>query len=169
MATQLTLTQSFPASPEAVLDLLRDRDFVTACVQSVNGPEAVVLSHEVVDSRLTVTSESPVPASILPGPMRNMLPSNARGTKSETWNVTPDGYRAAIEIAVTGAPASVVAEATLKVTEAGADLSIVGTAEVKIPFVGPKIEKMMVDQARERLIAEGEFISARLGTDPVPA
>ncbi|MEV5840178.1 DUF2505 domain-containing protein [Nocardia sp. NPDC052112] len=169
MATQLTVTQSFPAPPEAVLDLLRDREFVTACVQSVNGPDALVVAHEVFETRLIVLSESPVPASILPGPMRNMLPSNARGTKSETWTSTAGGYCAEIEIAVTGAPATVVAEATLSATATGSLLSIVGTAEVKIPFVGPKIEKMMVDQASERLDAEGEFINARLGTGTVPA
>ncbi|MBY8863413.1 DUF2505 domain-containing protein [Nocardia sp. CA2R105] len=169
MATQLSVTQSFSASPEAVLDLLRDRDFVTACVQSVNGPQAVVLVHRVEDAELTVISESPVPAAILPGPLRNMLPSNAHGTKSETWTKTGDGYRAVIEIAVTGAPASVIAEATLTVTETGATLSIAGKAEVKIPFIGPKIEKMMVDQASERLTAEGEFINTRLGTGTISA
>ena len=162
MSIELNLTQTFSASPESVLDLLRNRDFVTDCVHAVSGPSAAVLTHEDTNGRLTVTSESPVPATVLPGPLRNLLPSNAKGTKTETWTKTANGYNAEIEIAVTGAPAGVTATATLTPSATGSCLTIVGTADVKIPFLGPKIEKMMIDQATERLTAEGDFINTRI-------
>jgi hypothetical protein len=162
MSTDLTVEQIFPASPADVFALLLDRDVVTAIVVAAGGDGATVVTHEGGPHRLTIVSTSPVDPATLPAALRPMIGSNAKGTKSERWITDGDGYAADFEISVPGAPATVTATARLAAQADGSRLVINGTAEVKVPVLGPKIERLLVDQVSGRLATEYQALRGQL-------
>jgi hypothetical protein len=158
MSTSLSLTQLFPVPPSDVFAMLGDRQRITECARAANGPDAAVRTHEHSEDGLIIVTESPVATASIPAGLRPLLANGAVGTKTEIWTATEDGYRGTFEIAVPGAPANLSGTATLTVDAGGSRLSVDGTAHVKIPVLGAKIEKLMVDQATERLTAEYRFL-----------
>lgn len=162
MSTSLSFSQQLPAAPHTVFSQLSDPAVISACAKAANGPEAKVVAHNVYPGRMTVVTESPVSAAGVPVGLRPIFLNGAVGTKAETWTEGAASYDATFEITVPGAPAMLTCNATLVADGDGSRLDIVGTAEVKIPVLGGKIERMMVDQATERLAAEYGFLATRL-------
>jgi hypothetical protein len=162
MVTNLTVQQSFPVAPSEVFALLLDRNVVEECVRTIGGEGAAVLTHHYADGQLSIVTQSPVDPADVPAALRPMIGSNAKGTKTETWASTDGEHGADFQISVPGAPASVSARARLVSAANGALLTIEGSAEVKVPILGPKIERLLVDQVSARLTAEYEFMCSRL-------
>ncbi|MFL6108075.1 MAG: DUF2505 domain-containing protein [Marmoricola sp.] len=162
MATDLTVEQSFPSSPADVYALLLDIDVLARCVVAVGGDGATVVTHDGDENGVTITTSTPVDPSTLPAALRPMIGSNAKGTKSEKWARHGDGYTAEFSISVPGAPATVTAQAQLGSHSAGSQLTIKGSVEVKVPVLGPKIERLLVDQISARLAAEYQYLCGQL-------
>ncbi|MER6936248.1 DUF2505 domain-containing protein [Nocardioides sp. NPDC127514] len=162
MPTSLSIVQPFPVPPDQVYALLRDPNWVAESAQATNGPDALVRLHEEDGDELRIVTESPIPAASIPAGLRPLLANGAVGTKTERWTCADGGYRGEFKIAVPGTPATVRVVAELVSEVQGSRLTLDGTSSVKIPALGPKIEKLVIDQARDRLTAEYEFMCARL-------
>lgn len=163
MPTPMSLTEPFPAAPEAVLTLLRDEAFLTERMTATGGLNPEVVSIESDDADVTtITTRQAIPASALPSMVASMIPGDPTTERVETWRTDGDGFVADFSVTVKGAPASLKGTMRLTPGTDGSTLAVEGTATVPIPMFGAKIEETIVEQVSGFMIKEAEFTRTRL-------
>lgn len=131
----LSYQHSYPASPDDVVALMANPDFITDVAE-----HAGATSHSVRIEGRTTHMEMGLPA---PSEVRKFVGSTINVTEKLTWgDPDADGVRrGTIEFAVAGMPVNVTANAVLKPTGVATSAATYeGDLNVKIPFVGKKVE-----------------------------
>lgn len=164
MATTLSVTHQFSASPSQVYALLTDRTFLDRRLAETGGEDPAVISLETTGEGAVVVTRQSIPASALPSMVASMIPGDPVTERTETWRSTGDGYAADLAVVIKGAPASLKGTMALDPAGSGCSLTIDGQASVPIPLFGSKIEAVVVEQVTDLIDKENQYTAATLGS-----
>lgn len=164
MATTLSVTHQFSASPSQVYALLTDRAFLDRRLAETGGEDPSVVSLESTGDGAVVVTRQSIPASALPSMVASMIPGDPVTERTETWRPNGDGYAADLAVVIKGAPASLKGTMALDPAGAGCSLTIDGQASVPIPLFGSKIEAVVIEQVTGLIAKENEYTAATLSS-----
>ncbi len=164
MATSLSVTHQFTASPAQVYALLTDRDFLERRLAETGGIDPSVVSLEAGAEGATVVTRQSIPASVLPSMVASMISGDPVTERTETWRPDGDSYRADLAVVIKGAPASLKGSMALDPAGSGSTLTIQGQASVPIPLFGAKIEAVVVEQVTSLISNENEYTATSLSS-----
>ncbi|MFD6859001.1 DUF2505 domain-containing protein [Rhodococcus sp. NPDC060090] len=136
---------SFP--PAAVHAAFVDPQYWNSRLAEVGGPGAEVENIQTGDNTIELDLRQSIPAEHLPVMVTNIRPGDLVIRRHEAWERL-DGDRAQgrFSAGVEGMPGTVEGTLALLPDDAGSLVLIEGTVEVKIPFLGAKIEGMIVNE-----------------------
>lgn len=132
---QLSFRHSYDGTPEKVVALFRNPDFI-ADVASHSGARNPRV--EVTDSvtRLVMTLDSPPDVPVVGGRPFDISMSFAWGTPGPNGSILGD-----VDVDVKGLPVTVKAECNLRPTASGSEGDYRGDLNVRIPLMGGKVEQ----------------------------
>jgi hypothetical protein len=153
---------SFP--PAAVHAAFVDPQYWDNRLAEAGGPGAAVEKATTGDGTIELDLRQAIPAEHLPAMVTNIRPGDLVIRRHEAWERL-DGDRAQgkFSAGVEGMPGKVEGTLSLIPDDTGSMVLIEGTVEVKIPFLGPKIESMIVDELVGLFDAEKNFTAEWLG------
>ena len=132
-----------PASVDQVHAALSTEEYWLARLETLNGSTA--LESLVVDDDQTVrvTTTQDLGRDLLPGIVSKFYRRDLTVRHTETWRPSGDQLRGEITVAVSGAPGSGSAAASVAPTSNGSLLTLNGTVEFKVPLVGGTVESFI--------------------------
>ena len=164
MATSLSVTHEFAATPAAVFALLTDRTFLAARLEATGGNDPEIVSLDTTDEHTKIVTRQSIPAAALPSMVASMISGDPITERTEDWRVEGDSYLADFGVVIKGAPATLKGTIALTPTAAGASLAVNGSASVPIPLFGGKIEAVVVEQVDALLNRENEYTATSLAS-----
>jgi hypothetical protein len=131
------------ASVDQVHAALSAEDYWLARLATLNGTTA--LESLIVDDDRTVrvATTQDLGSDLLPGIVAKFYRRELKVRHTETWTPWGDQLRGEITVAVSGAPGSGSAAASVAPTENGSLLTLNGTVEFKVPLVGGTVESFI--------------------------
>jgi hypothetical protein len=132
-----------PASVDQVHAAFSAEDYWLARLATLNGTTA--LESLIVDDDRTVrvATTQDLGSDLLPGIVAKFYRRELKVRHTETWTPWGDQLRGEITVAVSGAPGSGSAAASVAPTENGSLLTLNGTVEFKVPLVGGTVESFI--------------------------
>ena len=132
-----------PASVDEVLAAFGSEDYWLARIATQTGHSA--LESVVVDDGQTVrvTTVQDLGRDLLPGIVAKFYRRDIKIRHTETWTPSGDRLRGEIDVAVSGAPGSGSATASVAPAGSGSLLTLNGTVEFKVPLVGGTVESFI--------------------------
>ena len=132
-----------PVSVAQVHAALTAEEYWLARLETLKGSTA--LESLVVDDDQTVrvTTTQDLGRDLLPGIVSKFYRRDLKVRHTETWRPSGDGLRGEITVAVSGAPGSGSAAASVAPTSNGSLLTLNGTVEFKVPLVGGTVESFI--------------------------
>jgi hypothetical protein len=132
-----------PASVEQVHAAFSAEEYWLARIATQNGNST--LTSLVVDDDRTVrvTTTQDLGPDLLPGIVAKFYRRDIKVEHTETWTPSGDQLRGEISVAVSGAPGSGAAAASVAPTESGSVLTLNGTVQFKVPVVGGTVESFI--------------------------
>jgi hypothetical protein len=132
-----------PASVDQVHAAFSAEEYWLARIGNLKGSTS--LESLVVDDDQTVrvTTTQDLGSDLLPGIVARFYRRNLKVRHTETWTPSGDQLRGEITVAVSGAPGSGSAAASVAPTPSGSLLSLSGTVEFKVPLVGGTVESFI--------------------------
>ena len=132
-----------PASVDQVRAAFGAEEYWLARLETLNGSTA--LESLVVDDDQTVrvTTTQDLGRDLLPGIVSKFYRRDLTVRHTETWRQSGDQLRGEITVAVSGAPGSGSAAASVSPTSNGSLLTLNGTVEFKVPLVGGTVESFI--------------------------
>jgi Protein of unknown function (DUF2505) len=132
-----------PASVEQVHAAFSAEEYWLARIATQSGSST--LESLVVDDDQTVrvTTTQDLGSDLLPGIVAKFYRRDIKVEHTETWTPSGDQLRGEISVAVSGAPGSGSAAASVAPTENGSVLTVNGAVEFKVPLVGGTVESFI--------------------------
>ncbi|WIM89862.1 DUF2505 domain-containing protein [Candidatus Mycobacterium wuenschmannii] len=132
-----------PVSVDQVHTAFSSEDYWLARLGNMSGGTTLE-SLDVDDDRtVRVTITQDLGRDLLPGIVSKFYRRDIKVRSTETWAPSGDGLRGEITVAVTGAPGSGSAAATVAPTANGSVLTLNGEVEFKVPLVGGTVESFI--------------------------
>lgn len=153
MASRLALRHRYPAAPERIRELLIDRQYLQAKLQTVGGPRAELASWQQDARGVTIVLRQAVPRDAMPPFLLAMLPDDLTIRRTETWR----GSEGSVHAVVDGAPGTVTGVMRLATDPDGCVLGAQLTAEVPLPLIGGKVEKIITGSLGTLMEKEYQF------------
>ena len=143
MPRPFDVSVSSSASVDQVLAALSAEEYWLARLDNMSG--STTLESLVVDDDRTVrvTTTQDLGRDLLPGIVSKFYRRDIKVRHTETWTRTGDQLRGEIIVAVSGAPGSGSAAASVAPTANGSLLTLNGTVEFKVPLVGGTVESFI--------------------------
>jgi Protein of unknown function (DUF2505) len=132
-----------PATVDQVHAAFSAQDYWLARLDNMNGGttlESLVVED---DRTVRVTTTQDLGRDLLPGIVSKFYRRDIKVRHTETWTPTGDHLRGEITVAVSGAPGSGSAAASVAPTANGSLLTLNGTVEFKVPLVGGTVESFI--------------------------
>lgn len=132
-----------PATVDQVHAAFSAEDYWLARLDTMSG--GTTLESLVVDDARTVQviTTQDLGRDLLPGIVSKFYRRDLKVRHTETWTPSGDQLRGQITVAVTGAPGSGSAAATVAPTANGSLLTLNGAVEFKVPLVGGTVESFI--------------------------
>jgi Protein of unknown function (DUF2505) len=132
-----------PASVDQVHAAFSAEEYWLARLETLNGSTA--LESLVVDDDQTVrvATTQDLGRDLLPGIVSRFYGRDLKVRHTETWRPSGDQLCGEITVAVSGAPGSGSAAASVAPTSNGSLLTLNGTVEFKVPLVGGAVESFI--------------------------
>lgn len=141
MARAVHHTTPYPYSDELFHRALGTRAYWEQRIREIDGADAELAAFEVAPSGTTVTVNTVIPASSLPGPAATFRPNGVRYSYSESWSEPVDGVaRGRMEGKVEGMTIALTADLLVRRTDAGCEFTMDGSIEARVPLIGRLIE-----------------------------
>ncbi|MFB9429008.1 DUF2505 domain-containing protein [Streptoalloteichus tenebrarius] len=158
MATSTETTHRYPRPAAEVLSALVDERYLRARLAALGGPGAELVEHAPSpDGGARVVLRQGIPGDRLPSFVRSLVPGDLVIERTERWEPTASGAGATIDAKVPGTPGSIDCSVRLADSGDGCVATVTLVAKVPVPFVGGKVEKVIVDQVGRLLAAEHAF------------
>jgi hypothetical protein len=140
MPRPFDVSVSSPASVDQVHAAFSTEEYWLARLGNLRG--GTTLESLVVDDDHTVrvTTTQDLGRDLLPGIVSKFYRRDVKVRHTETWTPAGDKLRGEITVAVSGAPGSGSAAASVAPTANGSLLTLNGTVEFKVPLVGGTVE-----------------------------
>ncbi len=159
-----SVTYSF--SPAAVHAAFVDPQYWHTRLAEVGGPGAAVESVETGDGTIDLIAQQAIPAEHLPSVVTSIRPGDLVIHREESWSpLTGDCAQGRFSARVDGMPGQVEGTLTLQGDGNESMVVIEGRVEVKIPFLGSKIEALIVDELIGLFTSEQEFTASWVSGD----
>jgi hypothetical protein len=132
-----------PATVDQVHAAFSAEEYWLARLDNMNGGttlESLVVED---DRTVRVTTTQDLGRDLLPGIVSKFYRRDIKVRHTETWTPTGDQLRGEITVAVSGAPGSGSAAASVAPTADGSLLTLNGTVEFKVPVVGGTVESFI--------------------------
>ena len=166
MGSPIDHTANYSSPPAAVHTAFVDPQYWQTRLREVGGPGAAVERADTGDGTIELDLHQAIPAEHLPSMVTSLRPGDLVIRRHEAWGAFADGRaEGRFSAHVDGMPGEVTGGMTLIADGAGSSVVIEGTVEVKIPFLGSKIEGMIVEQLVELFDAERTFTEQWLNGD----
>ena len=132
-----------PASVDQVRTAFSSEDYWLARLGNMSG--GTTLESLVVEGGETVrvSIAQDLGRDLLPGIVSKFYRRDIKVRSTEMWTPSGDELRGEITVAVTGAPGSGSAAASVAPFENGSRLTLHGTVEFKVPLVGGTVESFI--------------------------
>lgn len=154
-------TSEWPAA--RVYEALIDIDYLTDRLAEIGGSNAALLQHVATEDGARFQVRQGVHADALPSVARTVVGGDLKIDRSESWRQEEHGhYTGEIAAEIAGAPCSITGSMWLRdLTEpAGSAVSefvVSGSVRVNVPFLGGKLEDLIVEQVQKLLADEENF------------
>ncbi|MGI8308753.1 DUF2505 domain-containing protein [Saccharopolyspora sp. ASAGF58] len=154
-------TSEWPAA--RVYEALIDIDYLTDRLAEIGGSNAALLQHVTTEDGARFQVRQGAHADALPSVARTVVGDDLKIDRSESWRRREDGsYTGEIAAEIAGAPCSITGSMWLRdlAEPAGSAVSefvVSGSVRVNVPFLGGKLEDLIVDQVQKLLSDEENF------------
>ena len=132
-----------PASVDQVHAALSAEEYWLARLQTLKGSTSLESLIVDDDQTVRVTTTQDLGRDLLPGIVSKFYRRDLKVRHTETWRPSGDQLRGEITVAVSGAPGSGSAAASVAPTSNGSLLTLNGTVEFKVPLVGGTVESFI--------------------------
>ncbi|MBV8290775.1 MAG: DUF2505 domain-containing protein [Mycobacterium sp.] len=132
-----------PASVDQVHAAFSAEQYWLARLATLNGSTALESLTVDDDRTVRVATTQDLGSDLLPGIVAKFYRRDLKVRHTETWTPSGDQLRGEITVAVSGAPGSGSAAASVAPTENGSLLTLNGTVEFKVPLVGGTVESFI--------------------------
>ena len=164
MATPIDHSAHYEFPAASVHAALVDPEYWRARLAEVGGPGAAIDTVSTGTGTIDLRMTQAIAAEHLPSVVTNIRPGDLVIHRHESWEpLAGDRARGRFSAGVDGMPGKVEGTFTLGPGRTGTIVEIDGEIEVKIPFLGGKIEGLIIDQLVELFDAEQEFTAGWLG------
>lgn len=132
-----------PASVDQVHAAFSVEEYWLARLETLNGSTALESLIVDDDQTVRVTTTQDLGRDLLPGIVSKFYRRDLTVRHTETWMPSGDQLRGEITVAVSGAPGSGSAAASVAPTSNGSLLTLNGMVEFKVPLVGGTVESFI--------------------------
>jgi hypothetical protein len=156
VAQQAGTDDPYPATPDQLIDMMSDAEYVNAKYTALKDKTFKVTKLERSGDGLSLEVDREVEAN-LPDFVKKVLGETNRLIQREQWSKSGDGYTCDVVIDSPGKPMKITGTMAIRPDGAAAskwkvDFTIKGT----LPMMG-KIEKVVAQETQENLAKEYEF------------
>ncbi len=168
MGTQLEFRQVYSATPQQVMSMLKDPEYITERA-SVTG--ALTVTHTRTDGAgdtVDLVIVRTLPAD-MPSYARSIVGDTLTITEHQVWQASPAGvYQGSFDVKFS---APLTFNGSVAMTVDGSSTTVVTSGEFKaaVPFVGGKVERLALEQTERYLRKEEEFARDWLARKSEPA
>ena len=164
MATKLSNTDRYAATPERLLDMMRDQEYWPAKYEALGELEFTLQEFARDGDALSVTSRRVVPAD-LPGFAKKIVGDKTVVVQSERWRKDGTGYTCDFDVTLDKVPGGMTGWMKIvAVGESESDWILEYRIKVGIPLVGGKFEGVMKGETEASLKKEFAFNSRWLSS-----
>lgn len=153
MASSLKHSVSYPFSTVRYWEIVSTEQYWRDLLEATNSSHGELQSFSVDGDTVTVSMLQGVPEDRLPSVVTKVRPGDLEIPRTMTFTRSGDTISGVLNASVTGAPAQV--EGRLSASGDPSTVSYTGEAKVSIPFIGGKIESVVIEQLIELLDNEG--------------
>ena len=153
MATRFEHVQRFSGSPEAVMEMLRNPDYIRLKCESTGSLETTVEVADTADGGCILTSTRVLPAKV-PSAAKRFVGETITVTEVQTWTPLSGGSASAKGEVGFSAPLDFTATLTLAADGEETVVTTTGSFKAGVPFVGGSIESSAVDLTAKYLTVE---------------
>ena len=160
MARRLDYSARFPLhTTEELYAALRSRDYWEARVAEMrkHAPHNEVISHEVSEDGIDVVLAHTLPREMLPEIAQTVMRKDMVITRKESYSEFGEPTTAKYEASIPAGPGSLTGTMELFTTETGCTFRTSSEAKVYLPFIGGKLEQLMLVNLIDLFRAEAEI------------
>ena len=159
----IDFSASYPAAPDAVLDLLTDEAFLRDRASALGAR-----LEELTVAGTVTTVRFAAPTAGIPPVFARFVGSSVSVVERTTWVPDGRGHRAVLDVRaeIVGRTVRVDGERRLEPAGAGTRSTVAGDAKVNAPLIGRQAEGSVRELVGVMLRREDELITARLGCGP---
>ncbi|WP_305092548.1 DUF2505 domain-containing protein [Prescottella sp. R16] len=165
MARRIDYSATFTYPAETVYAAFGDRGYWEARMAEMrkfSADAGNLVSHEVGDDGIDLVLHHVLPRTELPEIAQAVLKNDLVITRTERYTPFGDPVTGTYEATIPAAPGSLTGTMELFGTDTGCTLRTVSQAQVSIPFVGGKIEELMLANLVELFRNEAAITAAWL-------
>ena len=151
-------------SAARVYATLTDEQFLRARLKRLGGERSELTAFSALDGATRYSLRQTVDAEHIPPVARAIIRGDLVIERTESWKGSGGEYGGTVAASVPGVPGSVDAVTSLFDASGGSELVFDGTVKVDVPFVGGKLEDLIVKQLTALLGAEARFTQDWLRT-----
>lgn len=164
MATTISNTDRYPATPGQLLEMMRSEDYWPAKYRALGAQEFTLKEFTEDGDDLSVTSRRVSPAD-LPNFAKKIVGDKTIVVQSERWRTDGEGYACDFTVTLEKVPGGMTG--WMKIVPVGAkesDWILEFTIKVAIPLLGGKLEGTMKRETEANLKKEFVFNSSWLAS-----
>ncbi|MBS9375722.1 DUF2505 domain-containing protein [Rhodococcus sp. B50] len=166
MARRIDYSARFPCSPERVYEALADPEHWEARMAEMRKySENHVREFTTSESGIALVLHHVLPRSDLPEIARTVIKKDMVITRTETYGPFTDRATGTYQASIPGGPGSLTGTMELFADDHGATLRTTSEATVHIPFVGGKLEELiltnLVDVFRTEAAITADWLARR--------
>jgi hypothetical protein len=139
MSKKIKRTDHYEATPDAVLAMLSDSEYVAAKYQSLGDSSTEILEHTTTDTAMTLKVDRQVPSD-LPDFAKKVLGETNHLVQTESWMKAGDGWVCDLKIESPGKPLTIGSRSEIVPSGDGSDWNVDMEIKASIPLVGGKLE-----------------------------
>ncbi|EOM76668.1 DUF2505 domain-containing protein [Rhodococcus rhodnii] len=163
MARRIDYSARYTHAPEDVYKALSTRDFWEARVEEMRNYSQNHVEHfEVTDDGIDLVLHHILPRSELPDVAQAVMKKDMVITRKERYTTFDGEATGTYEASIPAGPGSLTGSMHLFATDAGCTLRTSSEAKVYIPFIGGKLEQLMLVNLVDLFRAEADMTQAWL-------
>ena len=157
MSVQVTNTDRYPATPDQLIDMMSNPDYLLEKYQALGDVEFTVDEQERADESLSLKIDRTVNAN-LPDFAKKIVGETSQLVQTEKWTKDGDSWVCDFHTESPGKPLKM--NGTFKIVPVGdseSDYSVQMDIKAGIPLVGKKLEKSVASETKENMSLEFQF------------
>ncbi|NLG55212.1 MAG: DUF2505 domain-containing protein [Rhodococcus sp.] len=163
MARRMNYSARYKYTPEQVYQAFANRDYWEARIEEMRKySENHVEAFESTDSGIDVVLHHIIPRSELPDIAQTVMKKDMIITRKEKYSPFGEQVTATYEASIPAGPGSLSGTMELFGTDTGCTFRTTSEAKVYLPFIGGKLEQLMLVNLVDLFRAEAEITEAWL-------